>query len=225
MSGDYVDFKVYDPAMRYVIDSYINANESEVLASFEEVSLLEIIAKEGIENAVEELPNDIKKSSKSTAETIENNIRKLIIDKGEIDPKYYEKMSKILQDLVKKRKEEAIEYQKYLKEIEKLTKKVLEIEDEDSYPKSIDTNAKRAIYNNLEVANKEEMTIAIDKAIKQSRQDAWRENKIKERIVFNAIWKSLATSLDGEKVEESNIDDTKELAKKIFEIVKKHDEY
>ena len=59
----------------------------------------------------------------AVAETIENNVRKLITDEMPTNPKYYAQMSLLLAELVKKRKKDDIEYKKYLKEIIELTKK------------------------------------------------------------------------------------------------------
>ena len=228
ISGDYLDLKVYDPAMRYLIDSYIDAKESEVLATFEDTSMLELIANKGIDNIVESLPTNIKEKPNVLAETIENNIRKMIAEQNEINPIYYEKMSQILQELVKKRKEEVIEYKEYLKEIEKLAKMVVNQED-NTYPKTIDTTLKRAIYDNLE--KDEKLALSVYKAIKNAKQDNWIGNTIKERKVFNAIWKTLASSSsDTSIVKEPKVgykkeDEIKILASKIFEIAKRQDEH
>ena len=213
MSGDYLDLKVFDPAMRYLIDSYIQAAESKVLASFEDTSLLEIISLHGLQKALETLPSEIGKNKEALAETIENNIRRLIVDKREVNPAYYEKMSKILKELVEKRKKEAISYEEYLKEVEELTKMLINREiDEEPYPPSIrNSMAKRAIYDNLKgIENREKLTNAIDEAIRQTKKDNWRGHKIKERQVKNAIRKILKDE---------------ELTEKIFQIVLKQGEY
>ena len=44
------------------------------------------------------------------AETIENNVRKLIIDEMAVNPKYYETMSEVLDSLIQARRQEAINY-------------------------------------------------------------------------------------------------------------------
>ena len=48
------------------------------------------------------------------AETIENNVRRLIIDETPINPKYYEKMSELLDTLIQERQSTAQEYEQYL---------------------------------------------------------------------------------------------------------------
>ncbi|HDN83815.1 MAG TPA: type I restriction endonuclease subunit R, partial [Candidatus Altiarchaeales archaeon] len=213
MSGDYLDLKVFDPAMRYLIDSYIQAEESKTLASFEDTSLLEIITLEGLQKAIESLPEAIGKNKDAIAETIENNIRRLIIDKRDVNPAYYDKMSKILKDLIEKRRREVIDYEDYLKEIEKLTKMLIKGERTDSpYPPSIrGSTAKKAIYDNLkDIDDREEITNRIDEAIIKTKKDNWRGHKIKERQVKNAIKKILKDE---------------ELSEKIFKVVLQQGEY
>jgi len=213
MSGDYLDLKVFDPAMRYLIDSYIQAEESRTIVSLEDTSILKIIVADGLKNTIEKLPNTIGKNKESLAETIENNIRKLIIEKRSVNPVYYDKMSQILKELIRKRREEVVDYEQYLKEVEKLTKNLINMEDDESpYPPSIrGTTAKKAIYDNLEgVKNRETLTNKVHEAILKTKKDNWRGNRIKERKVKNAIRKVLK-------------DDN--LTEDIFEIVLNQDEY
>lgn len=123
-SGDYIDMKVYEPSMRHLIDSYIDAAESRKIAAFENFSLIQLIAERG-EDAIRELPEEIQKDEKAIAETIENNIRKVIIDEQPVNPKYYEKMSELLAALIRERREQTLEYKDYLEKIMDLSGKVL----------------------------------------------------------------------------------------------------
>ena len=239
MSGDYLDLKRFDPAMRYLIDSYIQADESKVIASLEDTSLLEIITIKGLQEAIEMLPESIGKDKEVLAETIENNIRRLIIDKREVNPAYYDKISNILNDLIRKRKEEVIGYKNYLKEIEKLTKNLINRESTESpYPHSIKNSmAKKAIYDNLNVMgidNREDLANKIDEAIRKTKKDNWRGNIIKERQVRNAIAKTIEEHWKNPQVKENSVVEAREtysalnkddLVEKLFEIVKKQDEY
>ncbi len=71
----------------------------------------------------------------AVAETIENNVRKLIIDEQPINPKYYEKMSQLLDAFITQRKKKALDYQKYLEQVIALAKKVQNPTIGESYPK------------------------------------------------------------------------------------------
>jgi hypothetical protein len=85
-SGDYIDLKAYEPAMRHLIDTYISAKESQTISAFDDMTLIELIVKRGVD-AVSALPDGIKRNKEAVAETIENNMRKLIIDEMPTNPK------------------------------------------------------------------------------------------------------------------------------------------
>lgn len=182
-SGDYIDLKMYEPAMRHLIDTYIRAEESEKISAFDDLSLIELIVERG-EDAVEALPKSIRKNKEAVAETIENNVRKLIIDEHPINPKYYDEMSELLAALIEQRRQGAIEYQEYLKEIVAITKRVKNPAGA-SYPAALDTRAKRALYDNLD--RDEVLAVDVHNAVCGSMQDGWRENSFKVKKVKNAI--------------------------------------
>jgi type I restriction enzyme R subunit len=182
-SGDYIDLKMYEPAMRHLIDTYIRAEESEKVSAFDDLSLIQLVVERGPE-VVEALPEGIRGDKEAVAETIENNVRRLIIDESPINPKYYERMSQLLDALIEQRKQEALDYQEYLRRIVELTRKAKN-PTADSYPKSLKTPAKRAFYDNL--GKNEELALAIDLAVTGSRQDDWRSNPFKVKKVRNAI--------------------------------------
>ena len=87
------------------------------------------------------LPEGIRKNKEAVAETIENNVRKLIIDETPINPKYYEKMSDLLDALIAQRKTDAIDYEAYLAKIVALSKQVKSPEVSTTYPSSINSAA------------------------------------------------------------------------------------
>jgi type I site-specific restriction-modification system R (restriction) subunit len=109
-SGDYIDLKMYEPAMRHLIDTYIQAEESEKVSAFDDMSLIQLIVERGAAG-VEALPERIRKNKEAVAEAIENNVRRLIIDEQPINPKYYERMSELLDALIEQRRKEALDYQ------------------------------------------------------------------------------------------------------------------
>ena len=163
------------------------------------------------------------------AETIENNVRRLIIDEMTVNPKYYEKMSELLDALIQTRKQEAIDYKAYLAKIVELTKKVGKPEAQSSYPLRINSSALRALYDNLKdledltdrvphgdrVAESAEerseaVALSLDTAIRNVKKAGWRGNRFKEREVRIAIKSVLG---------DAGLVDT------IFEIVKNQRDY
>ncbi len=125
-SGETLDLKTYEGDMRHLIDTYIQADEPKTISPFGDMSLLDIIVKSGISDAVDILPKGIKKNHQAVAETIENNVRKKIINDHLIDPAFFDEMSKLLAAIIRERKENAINYEEYLKMIAELAKQVNE---------------------------------------------------------------------------------------------------
>ncbi len=185
-SADYIDLKMYEPAMRHLIDQYIRAEESEKISAFDDISLIQLIVERGAD-AIGALPEAIKSSEGAVAETIENNVRKLIIKEQPINPKYYEKMSELLDALIEQRREGVVEYEKYLASIVELTKQVAtpNAVGSNTYPASLDTAAKRALFDNL--GQDETLALAVDDAVTKNRQNDWRNNHFKIRKLKLAV--------------------------------------
>jgi type I restriction enzyme R subunit len=189
-SGDYIDLKMYEPAMRHLIDTYIRAEESEVISAFNDTSLVQLLVERGVE-AVDALPKDVRESKEAVAEAVEGNVRKLIIDESPINPKYYEKMSELLNALVVQRRADAIDYKEYLEKIVELARKASNMAG-SSYPSTMGTPAKRALYDNLD--RDEALALAVDRAVLTSKQDDWQNNHFKRRMLWLAINKVLQDS-------------------------------
>ena len=206
-SGDAIDLKMYEPAMRHLIDTYIRAEESQKISAFEDITLLQLIVERG-EHGLNDLPSGISGNKEAMAETIENNLRRVIIEEMPVNPRYYEKMSELLDTLISQRQGQAQEYEQYLARIIDLARQVQNPTSGTAYPKLLNTRARRALYDNL--GNDEQLAITLDAKIQETKKDGWRGNKFKEREVLYAIRKILQ-------------DDTQ--ANKIFELVKNQDEY
>lgn len=184
-SGDYIDLKAYEPAMRHLIDTYIRAEDSEKISAFDDMSLIQLIVERGPDAADAKLKG-IMKTEEAVAETIENNVRKLIINESPVDPAYYEKMSKLLDALIALRRKGVVSYKEYLEKIAKLTKEAtLPGGGPGGYPTGVRTAAQRALYNNL--GRDEALALAVDAAIKGSLQNGWKTNAMKTKKVRIAI--------------------------------------
>ncbi len=189
-SGDYIDLKAYEPAMRHLIDTYIRADESEKISTFDDMSLIQLIVERG-PDAVDALPKGIRKSEEAVAETIENNVRKLIINESPVDPAYYEKMSKLLDALIEQRRKGVVSYKEYLEKVAQLTKDAATPGGvPDGYPTSLKSGAQRALYNNL--GKDEALTLAVDNAIQTSLQNGWKNSALKTKRVRIAIRQALS---------------------------------
>lgn len=209
-SGDAVDLKRYEPAMRHLLNSFIEADESQVVSDFEDKGLVQLIVERG-PDAVDALPGDLRGNEEVAAETIVNNVRKVIIDETPVNPKYYDKMSALLDELLEQRRKKALDYKQYLKELAELAGKVLDPSTHASYPATMDTAAKRALYDTMD--GDEVMAQALDDAVHSSKRDDWRGHPMKER----AVWRGLANVVE-ETAGDYDID-------ALLEIVRAQDEY
>jgi type I restriction enzyme, R subunit len=196
-SGDYIDLKMYEPAMRHLIDTYIRAEESRKVSAFDDLTLIQLIVEHG-EDAFKDLPEGIKSDPVAMAETIENNLRRVIIDEQPINPKYYERMSELLDALIQERKAQAHSYEEYLKRYVDLSKKVTNPSGGVTYPKSLNTRARRALYDNM--GKNEELAVALDREILAVKKDDWRGHMIKEREVLYAIQKYIEDEAEAQRV-------------------------
>ena len=202
-SGDAIDLKRYEPAMRHLIDAYIRAEESKQVTAFDDLSLVQLIVERG-PAALDALPASIRNNKNAESEVIENNVRRLIIDESPINPKYYDKMSQLLDALIKQREQKALAYKEYLDKIVALTRQVKSGPAGADYPKALDTKARRALYDNL--GKDEALALKIDNAVRDSIQDDWRNNTMKTKKVRLAIQAVLGD-------DEPRIDQTLQLVK------------
>ena len=183
-SGDYIDMKQYEPAMRRLLDSYIRADPSETISDLDDMSLIDLIVQRGTA-ALGQLPKGIRDNQDAVAETIENNMRRVITDESPVNPKYYDRMSELLDALIEQRRQQAISYQEYLEQVKQLAGQVKPGATQDNYPNSMDTQAKRSLYDNL--GQDEALALRIDTAVRYTKKADWIGNKFKEREVARAV--------------------------------------
>ncbi len=205
-SGDFLDFKAYEPDMRKLIDNYIVASDSVKIGEFDDLTLLDFVKGKG-----EKLEDDsaTQKAKEGAAEAIENNIRRKIVEKVTVNPKYYEKMSSILDKLIEMRQKGVDEYAKLLEEYIKLAKNVENPDENEDYPESIrGSRALQAIYDN--VGEDEELAIKIHKAVLKNKMNGFRGDSVKENRIKRALLKIIHDDAELER---------------IFKIIKKQEEY
>ena len=206
-SGEVLDLKTYEADMRHLIDNYIQADDPQQISPFGDIALIDLIVKSGISDAVNSLPKGIKGSRQAVQETIENNIRQKIIKEHLIDPAYYENMSTLLNEIIKERRSNALNYEEYLNKIAELANKV-QTGTSGDIPVTIKTSAQRSLFNNL---NKNEiLALEIHSAINLVRPDGWRGNEPKERVIKQKLFQILN--------DESEVE-------RIFQIIKLQQEY
>lgn len=230
-SGETLDLKIYEADMRHLIDTYIEADTSRKISPFDDIPLLDLIVKTGIAQAIAEQLGGLKGNREAIQETIENNVRKKIIKEHLQDAAFFEKMSELLDEIIKDRKEKALDYEAYLKRIAELVGKVQSGVDDKTPEPLRNSHAKRALYNNLlellksrsvagvarddmEYNNTNQealrLALALDKTIHEEKPDNFRGSIAKENVVKQAMYAILQNENEVET---------------LFEIVKQQQEY
>jgi type I restriction enzyme R subunit len=192
-AGENLDFKQYEAGMRFLLDTYIQADPAEVVADFENTGLIQLIVKHGV-GALDKLPKGVKSDSGAVAETIANNMRKLIVDERALNPRYYDKMSKLLDTLIGQRRGDAIEYKQYLEKLIALAQQLGKGESDTAYPVWADNGARRALIDFGFPSD--DIAIEVDLAVMHTKPDSWVGDPMKERRVKRAISRVLPDGYD-----------------------------
>ena len=205
-SGDFIDLKAYEQDMRFLIDNYIVADDSHIIGKFDDFTLLDFILDQ---RKKMERENTSSHKQESAVEAIENNIRKKVVERIAVNPKYYEKMSAILEQLILERKQGVIAYAQLLDRYIELARNVTNPEQNESYPKEIRQSAAlRALYDNT--GNDVKLAQALHSAVLRSRMDRFRNDPVKERRIKRDLFKILGS---------------KDEVERIFKIVVEQEEY
>jgi type I restriction enzyme R subunit len=211
-SGEEFDIKPYEADMRHLINTYIQADSAKVLGDLETLSLTDLIIKTGIHDAIAQKLNAKGKMSRdSIAEGIINNVRKTIIRERLTDPRFYDEMSKLLDDLIKQKRDDTEAYEAFLLNAEVLVKKLAKGQSDTGLPQALQGNREATVlYNNLinimqaeveplQVAEprpeygdeRAQMALRLDIAIKAQAPAGWRGDQVKESVVLNTIHRTL----------------------------------
>lgn len=202
-AGENVDFKQYEAGMRYLLDTYIQADTSQVVATFEDKGLIELIVEVGPE-ALGLLPSGVRSDPQAVSETIVNNVRKILTDERMMNPKYYDHVSDLLTALIEQRRKEAIDYENYLAQLIELARKA-----RPGGESPIHTGLQALV----DTLGDEPLARRIDMVIHDVKPHGWIDSKLKQRLVQNAIRAELPADFDDDEFDE------------LMAVVKAHDEY
>lgn len=215
-SCDYIDLKPYEADMRYILDTYIRANDSTVVSELGNMSLVELLLS-GKTTTPADLVKDLPGDDTAKAETIENNLKHEIVKKMGGNSVYYGKLSEMLQKIIDQRKIEALSYDEYLRQVVELAEAILHPESSMDYPDDVkDSAARRALYDFFD--KNTELAVAIDNAIRAALRPSWKKNFQKQQNIRGAIYQTL---IDSGYAEE----DAANTSGNIYDLVQKQDEY
>ena len=232
-SGEELDIKPYESDMRYLLNAYVHAESATDLGKLDGMSLMESIIETGIHDAIARKLNEKGKLSRNAiAEGIINNVRKTIIREQLTDPRFYEQMSHLLEDLIQRSREDAAAYEEFLQKAEALVKRLTGRESDDGVPAPL--HGKReatVIYNNLpqilaaslapadRVAESPseygderlKLALEIDRVMREQAPAGWKGDQAREAQVQNALFPVL--------------DRNREATRALFELVKNQPGY
>ncbi len=204
-SGEELDIKPFEADMRHLLNTYVQADPSQNIGNLADMSLTQAIIETGIHDAIAQKLNDKGKlSKKSIAEGIINNLRKTIIRDQLTDPRFYDLMSKLLEDLILQSREDAVAYEKFLQEAEKLARQLAHNGSRDNLPATLHGNREAAVlFNNLDSLGgdaflcptdddeRAALAIEIDQAISKNAQSGWKGDETRERQVKSLLYPML----------------------------------
>ncbi len=231
-SGEELDIKPYEADMRHLINTYIQADPAEDLGNLSSLSLTELIIETGIHDAIAKKLNQKGKLSRNAiAEGIIHNVRKTIIRDQLTDPKFYDEISKLLDDLIQQKRDDTAAYEEFLLKAENLVKKMAQGGSDLQLPAVLQGKHEAAvIYRNLENilalndqalevnSNQQAFTddrlhlaLHIDRIIREKAPANWKGDEAKERLVLNALFPILSRN--------------RAMTEAIFEIIKNQPGY
>lgn len=188
--------------MRHLINSYIQADPASEQGELANMSLIELIIETGIHDAIARKLNEKGTLSRNAiAEGIINNVRKTIIREQLTDPRFYEEMSQLLDDLIRQRRADAAEYEEFLKKAEDLVKRLAQRRTDEGVPAVLHGNREASvIYNNLPSLPRStfryptheelraDLAMRLDLAIRENAPAGWKGDQAREAQVLNAIY-------------------------------------
>ncbi|MFK7997346.1 MAG: hypothetical protein AB8B87_24685 [Granulosicoccus sp.] len=207
-AAEELDIKPYEADMRHLINTYVQAEDADILADLGSVSLVELIIRTGIHDAIaKKLNQQGKLSNNSVAEGIINNVRKTIIRDQLTDPRFYAKMSELLDDLIRQQRDDTDAYEQFLIDAEALVRQMNSKDSQNTLPVELKDNPEAAaVYNNLpslgptdneddagETApeypdSKLALAMAIDKAMREQAPADWKGDSAREGVVKNVLF-------------------------------------
>jgi len=216
-SGEELDIKPYEADMRHLINTYVQADPATGLGELGELSLTELIIETGVHDAIARKLNEKGQLSRNAiAEGIINNVRKTIIRDQLTDPRFYDRMSKLLDDLIRQSRADTAAYEEFLRKAEALVRRLAEKQPEAGVPAALHGRREATvIYNNLprilafmsrgsRIADSpvhfetmaSELALQIDLVMRERAPAGWKGDQAREAEVLNALFPLLDRNRD-----------------------------
>lgn len=201
-SCDYIDLKPYEADMRYILDTYIRADDSKIVSELGNMPLVELLLNNTTTTPIDVLVKELPGNDNAKAETIENNLQHEIVKKMSSNAVYYGKLSEMLQKIIVQRRIEAMSYEEYLRQVVELAQAILHPEENSGYPDAVkNSEARRALFDYFD--RDEKLAVNIDSAIRNAIRPDWKRNFQKQQnIRYSTYQKLLMHGYDEEEATE-----------------------
>src|SRR3981189_3707625 len=202
VSREELDIKPFEVDVRHLINTYIQADPAGDLGNLSSLSLTELIVETGIHDAIARKLNEKGKLSKNAiAEGIINNVRKTVIRDQLTDPRFYDQMSRLLDDLILQKRNDTLAYEEFLQRAEELVKRMAGKQPAAGIPAVLHGKLEATVlFNNLgsiaattfqcptDEDEKAKLALEIDLIMREQAPAGWKGDDIREKQVLNALF-------------------------------------
>ncbi|MBC7705014.1 MAG: type I restriction endonuclease subunit R [Rhodoferax sp.] len=210
VSGEELDIKPFEADMRHLLNTYIQADAAADLGELGNLTLTELIIETGIHDAIARKLNAKGQLSKNgIAEGIINNVRKTIIRDQLTDPRFYEQMSKLLDDLIQQSRADTGAYEEFLRKAETVVKRLGAKQPDDGLPAVLRGRHEACVlYNNLGSLpsttfkyptapdDKAALALKIDLTVREAAPAGWYGDQARESQLAQALYPLLDRDRD-----------------------------
>ena len=224
-----IDYRDYEPKIKKLLDTHIQANEviqlNKPVNIFDDDSFMEVKEDQGVYGS--------KKSTGSKADTIAHATKRVITEKMDEDPAFYEKFSKLIQQAIEDFRAKRISDLNYLNTVVDIRNKVVG-KVHDDIPDKLSGNEDAMAYFGVlkpflekhELGEEDLESAAVDTAIavhgileKHKKVHFWDDEDSQKQAV-NEIDDYLYDELKTERGIEMSLDQMDDIIEKVLQVAK-----
>jgi type I restriction enzyme R subunit len=224
-----IDYRDYEPKIKKLLDTHIQANEvvqlNEPVNIFDDEAFMEVKEEQAVYGS--------KKTTASKADTIAHATKKVITEKMDEDPAFYEKFSKLIQQAIEDFRAKRISDLDYLNKVVDIRNKVVG-KVHDDIPDNLSGNEDAMAYFGVlkpfleihELGEEDLESAAADTAIaihgileKHKKVHFWDDEDAQKQAV-NEIDDYLYDELKTERGIELSLDQMDDIIEKVLQVAK-----
>ena len=189
--ADAVDYRDYEPRIKKLLNTHIQANE--VTQMNEPVNIFD---NNTFNKIKEEYGDYVNKTKAARADTIAHATKRVIAEKMDQDPAFYEKFSKLIQDAIDDFKRERISDLEYLQKVCDLRDQVVS-KQRDDVPADIRDNGDACAYFgaikpylsgvNMDESKVEDLAVRAALAVQEALEKHWKVDFWNDSNARNAV--------------------------------------